>query len=105
MLVGNIGTLKGGVEALPDASPTDGLLDVGVVTAAGLREWASVLVSAVRQRQAMSGHAHLGQGGEISVRLDAKRIATSSTAAPRARPTRLDFSVRPLSLTLCAGPG
>ncbi len=104
VLVGNIGTLKGGVEALPDASPTDGLLDVAVVTAAGLKEWASVLVSAVRQRQSMSGHAHLAQGGEISVRLDAKRMYELDGGA-KGKADALDFSVRPLSLTLCAGPG
>jgi YegS/Rv2252/BmrU family lipid kinase len=103
VLVGNIGTLKGGVEALPEASPIDGRLDVAVVTAAGLKEWASVLMSAVRHRQALSGHAHLGQGGEISVRLDGKRMYELDGGA-KGKTDRLEFGVRPLSLTLCAGP-
>ena len=102
VLVGNIGTLKGGVEALPDASPTDGRLDVAVVTAAGLKEWAGVLVSAVRHRQAMSGHAHLGQGGEITVQLDDKR-RYELDGGTKGTSDRLEFGVRPLSLTLCAG--
>ena len=70
MLVGNIGTLKAGVMAFPDASPTDGRLDVGVVTAAGLREWAAVLAKTVRRRPAESKHTTIGQGREIDVRLD-----------------------------------
>ena len=101
VLVGNIGTLKGGVEALPGASPTDGLLDVAVVTAAGLREWASVLVSAVRHKQAMSGHAHLGRGATITVALDGKRRYELDGGA-KGKADHLDFGVRPLSLTLCA---
>src|SRR4029450_12737120 len=48
VLVGNLGRLKGGFIAFPDASPTDGVLDVAVLTASGLREWAAVMVSAVR---------------------------------------------------------
>ena len=36
VLVGNVGTLKAGVAAFPEASVDDGLLDVGVVTAAGM---------------------------------------------------------------------
>jgi YegS/Rv2252/BmrU family lipid kinase len=101
VLVGNIGTLKGGIEALPDASPTDGLLDVAVVTAAGLREWAGVLVSAVRHKQAMSGHAHLGRGAAITVTLDGKRRYELDGGA-KGKTDHLDFGVRPLSLTLCA---
>ena len=67
VLVGNLGQLKGGVAAFPDASPTDGLLDVGVVTAGTLREWAEVAVRLLAHRPATSHNAHMTKGREIAV--------------------------------------
>jgi YegS/Rv2252/BmrU family lipid kinase len=43
VLIGNVGTLFGGVEVFPDARPDDGLLEVGVVTAKNPVEWARTL--------------------------------------------------------------
>ena len=40
ILLGNLGSLFGGVEAFDDASPDDGLLEVGVTNAQGLGQWA-----------------------------------------------------------------
>ena len=71
VLVANIGTLKG-FEAFPDAIPTDGTLDAAVVTASGVREWAGLMVSAVRHRQHLSGRADLHTGKTITVRTPKK---------------------------------
>src|SRR5947207_1852639 len=43
VLVGNVGTITGGIEAFDDARPDDGWLDVGVATAHGAAEWARTL--------------------------------------------------------------
>ena len=43
VLLGSFGTLTGGLVAFPEASPYDGLLEVGVVTADGWSQWARVL--------------------------------------------------------------
>ena len=103
VLVGNIGTLKGGVEAFPDASPTDGMLDVGVLTATGLKAWAGLMVSAVRGRQNLSGHAQLWAGRSIVVRTDSKhRFELDGGVKGRAK--KLKFEVVPRSLVLCAAP-
>jgi len=102
VLVGNLGTLKGGIEAFPDAQPNDGLLDVAVITAAGLREWGSVMLSALRRKQSLSGHAHMGQGTEISVRLDGLQTFELDGGA-KGRAKRLDFAVEPASLLVCTG--
>ncbi len=102
VLVGNMGQLKGGVSAFPDAHPDDGLLDVAVVTARGVREWSSVVVSAVRQRQAVSGHAHLTQGTTVDVRLDEKhRLEVDGGSKGRAK--RLRYAIQPASLEVCTG--
>jgi diacylglycerol kinase (ATP) len=100
VLVGNLGTLKGGIEAFPDAQPNDGLLDVAVVTASGMREWGSVMLSALRRKQSLSGHAHLGQGSAISVRLDGQQTFELDGGA-KGRAKRLDFTVEPASLLVC----
>jgi len=100
VLVGNIGRLKGGIEAFPDGSATDGLLDVAVVTAAGMREWAGLMVAALRHRQQLTGHAELGQGSSITVRL-AKQHRFELDGGTKGRTKRLDFEVLPASLVVC----
>lgn len=101
VLVGNLGTLKAGVQAFPDASPTDGRLDVAVVTATGMRQWASVMVSALRRRQHLSGFAHIGQGQDVSAQLDGKhRFQLDGGSKGTAK--QLEFSVDPMSLTVFA---
>jgi YegS/Rv2252/BmrU family lipid kinase len=101
VLVGNLGKLKGGVVAFPDASPTDGRLDVAVLTATGVRQWASVMVSAVRGRQDRSSHVHLGQGAKVRVRL-AKKQMFELDGGSKGRARKLDFHVDPASLVICA---
>lgn len=101
VLVGNIGTLKGGVEAFPDASPTDGKLDIAVVTATGLKAWAGVMVSAVRKRQQLSGHTHLWTGSTVTVRTDHKHRFELDGGVKGTSKT-FEFEVVPKSLVVCA---
>lgn len=101
LLVGNLGTLRGGLRAFPAASPTDGLLDVGVVTAAGLRQWASLLVRLIRQAPGNSAHAQLTQGSRIDVRLDGEH-RFELDGGTKGTTDRLRFRIRPKSLVVCA---
>ncbi|SEE22980.1 diacylglycerol/lipid kinase family protein [Ruania alba] len=43
LLIANCGTITGGMRLLPDARPDDGLLDVLMVSAAGITGWADAL--------------------------------------------------------------
>jgi YegS/Rv2252/BmrU family lipid kinase len=100
VLVANIGTLKG-FEAFPDASPTDGALDAAVVTASGVRDWAGLMVSAIRHRQHLSGRADLHAGTTITVRTPAKhRFELDGGVKGEAK--KLRFEVMPSSLIVCA---
>jgi YegS/Rv2252/BmrU family lipid kinase len=101
VLVGNIGTLKGGIAAFPAASPDDGVLDIGVVTAVGLREWAGVLAKTVGRRPDTSANATIGQGTTIEVLLDGKH-RFQLDGGSKGTTDELHFSVRPGALTMCA---
>ena len=103
VLVGNIGTLRAGLRAFPDASPTDGLLDIGVITATGLREWGRLMITAVRQRQQWSGHAHLAQGRDVEVTFDSKH-RFELDGGVKGRSKKLRLAVDPASLVVCAPP-
>jgi diacylglycerol kinase family enzyme len=50
VLVGNCGTVSGGLEVFPNAEPDDGHLDVAVLSARTARDWISVLWRLVRHR-------------------------------------------------------
>ncbi|MFD5225565.1 diacylglycerol/lipid kinase family protein [Microbacterium sp. NPDC058342] len=43
LLIGNCGSIQGGVTLLPDAQPDDGRLDLLLVSAEGVAEWAETL--------------------------------------------------------------
>lgn len=103
VLVGKLGSLKGGIKTFPDATPTDGLLHVAVVTATGVREWASLMVSAVFRKQQSSNHAEIGSGTSISVSFDRKR-RFELDGGVKGRAKKLEFEVKPRSLVLCAPP-
>jgi len=47
MLVGNCGTLQGGVKPMPEADPSDGELDFLVLSAEGLAQWLDTLKTMV----------------------------------------------------------
>jgi YegS/Rv2252/BmrU family lipid kinase len=51
IVVGNVGTLQGGIPLLPDAEPDDGVLDIAVVAPRGLGEWVSVAVRVITRRR------------------------------------------------------
>ena len=58
ILVGNVGNLFGGIEAFEDARPDDGKLELGVVTAEGMVEWARTVARTAFGTAANSPFVH-----------------------------------------------
>lgn len=100
VLVANIGTLKG-FEAFPDAVPTDGTLDAAVVTASGVRDWAGLMVSAIRHKQHLSGRADLYAGKKMTIKTP-KKHRFELDGGVKGETKKLEFEVLPNSLTVCA---
>ena len=100
VLVANIGTLKG-FEAFPDAVPTDGMLDAAILTASGVRDWAGLMVSAIRHKQHLSGRADLYAGKTITIRTP-KKHRFELDGGVKGEAKKLEFEIVPNSLIVCA---
>jgi diacylglycerol kinase family enzyme len=103
VLVANLGRLKAGIHAFPDASATDGRLDIAVITAEGWRDWAALVVHLLRRRPHRSADAHITQGIDVDARFDAPH-RFQLDGGGRGTASRLRFNVRPRALVLCARP-
>jgi YegS/Rv2252/BmrU family lipid kinase len=72
ILLGNVGKLFGGVEAFEDASPEDGLLELGVVTAEGVVEWGRMLARTAVGTASKSPFAQTTKAASVKVKFDRK---------------------------------
>ena len=72
ILLGNVGSLFGGVEAFDDASPEDGLLELGVTNAEGLGQWARTVARAAVGTTARSPFVQVTKAKKVTASLDRK---------------------------------
>jgi diacylglycerol kinase (ATP) len=70
VLFGNVGRITGGVPAFDDADPTDGEMEVGVMTASGALQWARTLGRVAFGRSEKSPYVRMTRGRKIEVKLD-----------------------------------
>ena len=68
VLLANMGKITGGVEAMPTASPDDGLLDVGILKAATLGHWAHLVGSALLGRAQRDPALEVHQARRVTLR-------------------------------------
>ena len=103
VLVGNCGSVTGGLEVFPAAQPDDGVLDVAILTASGPMQWISVFWRLLRG---------LPQRRNLVARHSGRRVRVE-TKAPRPweldgedRPPAsvLDYTIRPLALSVHVPP-
>jgi YegS/Rv2252/BmrU family lipid kinase len=72
VLIGNVGTITGGIQAFDDAKPDDGWLDVGVATAHGALEWARALGTMAVGRSDRSPFVRTTRARRVDVKLKSK---------------------------------
>ncbi len=68
VLLANMGKITGGLAVLPDASPNDGLLDVGIVKAKTLGHWAHLMGSALLGRAHRDAALEVHQARRVTLR-------------------------------------
>lgn len=103
VLVGNVGTITGGIEAFDDAKPDDGWLDVGVATAQGAAQWARTLGRMAVGRSDDSPFVRMTRARSIDVKLRAPMVYELDGGA-REAVRRLKVRVAPNAVDVCV-PG
>ncbi|MBE3034524.1 MAG: YegS/Rv2252/BmrU family lipid kinase [Actinobacteria bacterium] len=100
VLVGNMGDVLGGMSAFPDARPDDGRLDVGIVTADSVVDWARTLGRTMVGHPASSPFVETITATRIDVRLE-KKLPYELDGGDRPKTKHLRFRVKPAAITVC----
>jgi YegS/Rv2252/BmrU family lipid kinase len=100
VLVGNVGKVFGEVAVFPEADPADGLLEVGVVTAAGRWQWMRTLARTTFGKATASPFVKIGRGRKIDVRFS-KPTPYELDGGDRKKTKRLRISTCAEAITVC----
>ncbi|MGW5240389.1 diacylglycerol/lipid kinase family protein [Monashia sp. NPDC004114] len=102
VVVGNCGTLQGGIELLPDARVDDGILDAVVIAPKGPFGWVSVIVDIATRHRAGHGRLDRLRGSRLTVeaRHPVEAEIDGEAIGPR---SRLDVRVEPEALVVRVG--
>jgi len=100
VLVGNVGKVFGGVEAFDDASPDDGRLELGVVTAKGAVQWLRALARTAVGSADKSKFVRTTKATKIRVRLD-RKLPYELDGGDKKATKRLKIDVQRAAVTLC----
>jgi diacylglycerol kinase (ATP) len=101
VLVGNVGTITGGLQVFDHAKADDGLLDLGVVSADGPLQWARVLGRVmVHSDMDRSPFVDSTQAAKIDVRFE-KKVPYEIDGGARGKTNHLKIRVRPQAVIVC----
>jgi len=99
VLIGNVGTITGGLNVFTAAEPDDGVLEIGVVTAKGVVQWLRVLGRMAAGQTERSPLTTLTRGRKITVRLDDK-TPYELDGGDRPPTCRLKVSIEPGAISV-----
>jgi diacylglycerol kinase (ATP) len=100
VLLGNVGTITGGIRAFDDARPDDGWLDVGVATAEGIVQWARTLGRMAVGRSARSPFVRITRARKVDVKLGSP-VRYELDGGARGKTRHLKASVVREAITVC----
>ena len=90
----------GGIEAFDDASPDDGRLELGVVTAKGIAQWTRALVRTAVGSADRSKFVRTTKARKIRVKLD-RKMPYELDGGDEKPVDRLKIRVEPAAITVC----
>jgi diacylglycerol kinase (ATP) len=99
ILLGNLGSLFGGIEAFDDASPDDGLLDVGVTNAEGLGQWTRTVARTAVGSSAQSPFVQVTKAKKLTASLD-RKVPYELDGGDRKKVKKLKAGVEPGAITV-----
>ena len=100
VLFGNVGNLFGGIEIFKDASPDDGMLDLGVVTAEGPVALTRTMVRATFGDPQKSPFVRMTKARKVRVKLD-RKVRYELDGGDRSKVTSFKVDVEPRAVTVC----
>jgi diacylglycerol kinase family enzyme len=103
ILAGNMGSLFGGVEVFPDAEPDDGLLDLAVITADGVAQWAGTVGRTIAGHPERSPSFRLTRGRKVRVKLD-RKVLYELDGGARSKVKAYRLAIEPAAITVCVPP-
>jgi diacylglycerol kinase (ATP) len=104
ILAGNVGALFAGVQVFEDAEPDDGLLDIAVVTADGMAQWARTVGRTIAGTPDRSPFFRSTKGRSVSVKLD-RKVRYELDGGDRSKIKSYDLEVEPHAVTICVPAG
>jgi diacylglycerol kinase (ATP) len=100
VLVGNVGRVIGDMPVFPGATPDDGRLDVGLVTAKGVVEWARTAARAVVSQPDASPFVETISAHTVDIKLE-DEMAYELDGGERPPTKRLKIEIEPGAITIC----
>lgn len=100
VLVGNLGSLFGGITVFDHARDDDGRLELGVMTGDGTLAWARALTRTLFGKPGLSPFLELTAGRKISVKLD-RPMPYEVDGSVRDAAASFDIGVARQALTIC----
>jgi diacylglycerol kinase family enzyme len=100
ILAGNVGALFAGVRVFEDAEPDDGLLDIAVITAEGVAQWARTVGRTIAGTPDQSPFFRSTKGRTMSVKLD-RKVRYELDGGDRSKIKSYDLEVEPRAVTIC----
>jgi YegS/Rv2252/BmrU family lipid kinase len=100
ILAGNVSKVLGGIEVFDHASPTDGLLELGVITAHGVTQWTRALVRTAVGSADRSKFVHTTKARKIRIELS-RKVRYELDGGDQKPVRRLHIDVEPAAVTIC----
>jgi diacylglycerol kinase (ATP) len=100
VLIGNIGTLFGGVTAFSQAQPNDGMLDLGVATADGILTWTRTIARTAVSSASHSPFVQVTTARSIEVHLS-RKVLYELDGGARRKTKVLHADVEPGAVSVC----
>jgi diacylglycerol kinase (ATP) len=100
VLLANVGNVLADISAFPDASPDDGLLDIGVITADSGLDWVRTLSRAALGDPSKSPFVQTTSGASFDIRMQ-QRLPFEIDGSERDTTKHIKAKVKRAAITVC----